>query len=261
MEANYWARVLHRRQLGRRRFLAGAAAAAGAGLLAACSKSNNNAPGSAGPAKRGGSLTQASVGTDAKSFHPYLTTDSPSAAYQGYVYGVGLSQRDPKSLEQIPFGATWTVSADKKTYTFTLKDIKWSDGQPLTTDDFVWTYQQAIKPENKFPYVDNLDLIDSYVAGDPRTLVVTLKDALTVGLEAADQITPLPRHIWEKYPWGDPSKNPEINNPSVISGMWKLKEWKQEDHATFQANDAYFDSRPNIDQMTVQVFGTPEVAF
>jgi peptide/nickel transport system substrate-binding protein len=43
--------------------------------------------------------------------------------------------------------------------------------------------------------------------------------------------------------------------------MWKLKEWKQEDHATFVANDLYFDGRPNIDQMTVRVYGTPEVAF
>jgi peptide/nickel transport system substrate-binding protein len=261
MDANYWSRDLHRWRFGRRRFLAGAVAAAGAGFLAACSRSNNQTPSSSGTAARGGTLTQAIVGTDAKSFHPYLTTDAPSAAYQGYVYGVAMSKRDPKTLEQVPFGATWTVSDDKKTYTFTLKDIKWSDGQPLTTDDFVWTYQQAIKPENKYPYVDNLALIASYTAKDPKTLVVTLNDALTVGLEAADSVTPLPRHVWEKYPWSDPSKNPEILSPTVASGMWKLKEWKQQDHATFVANDGYFDGRPNIDQMTIRVFGTPEVAF
>jgi peptide/nickel transport system substrate-binding protein len=261
MDANYWSRDLARRRVDRRRFLAGAVAAAGAGFLAACSRGNNQTSSSSGSATKGGSLTQAIVGTDAKSFQPYLTTDAPSASYQGYIYGVSMSKRDPKSLAQVPFGATWTVSDDKKTYTFTLKDIKWSDGQPLTTDDFVWTYQQAIKPENKYPYVDNLALISSYTAKDPKTLVVTLNDALTVGLEAADSITPLPRHIWEKYPWGDPSKNPEILNPSVVSGMWKLKEWKQQDHATFLANDSYFDGRPNIDQMTIRVFGTPEVAF
>ena len=245
--------------VSRRRFLAAGAAAAGAGLLAACTSGTPKA-GNGTPA-RGGSLTQAIVGTDAKSFHPYLTTDTASSSYQGYVFGVSLSQLDPKTLEHIPFGASWTVSDDKKTYTFALKDIQWSDGQPLTTDDFVWTYQQAIKPENQYPYAENLALIDSYVAKDPKTLVVTLKDALTVGLETADMIVPLPRHVWEKYPWDDPSKNPEILNPSVAGGMWKLKEWKQEDHATFEANDTYFDGRPNIDTMTVRVFGTPEVAF
>jgi peptide/nickel transport system substrate-binding protein len=250
-----------RRGFGRRRFLAGAAAA-GAGLLLACSKSNEqSSTPAAGNAPKGGSLTQALVGTDAKGFHPYLTTDTESSSYQGYVYGVSLSQYDPKSLQQIPFGATWTVSDDQKTFTFTLKDIKWSDGQPLTTDDFVWTFQQASKPENKYPYAENLGLIASYTAKDPKTLVVTLNDALIVGLETADSITPLPRHIWEKYDWTDPSKNPEILNPTVTSGMWKLKEWKREDHATFVANDLYFDGRPNIDTMTLRVFGTPEVAF
>ncbi len=262
MDENYWLRSRRTLSVTRRRFLAGMAAAAGAGMLAACSRGASNRPGAAsGTPTRGGTLTQASVGTDAKSFHPYQTTDAASSSYQGYVYGVNMSQYDPKTLEQIPFAATWSVSDDKKTYTFNLKDIQWSDGTPLTTDDFVWTYQQAIKPENQYPYAENLDLIASYTAKDPKTLVVTLKDALIVGLEAADAITPLPRHIWEKYPWGDPSKNPEILHPSVSSGMWKLKEWTQEDHATFVANDLYFDGRPNIDTMTVRVFGTPEIAF
>jgi len=262
MSNSYWTNRRHVAAFSRRRLLAGGAALAGAGLLAACSKGSQSASnGAPGTPTKGGTLTQAIVGTDAKSFHPYLTTDSPSGSYQGYVFGVNLSQYDPKTLEHIPFGATWTVSDDKKTYTFTLKNIQWSDGQPLTTDDFVWTYQQAIKPENQYPYADNLSLIDSYVAKDAHTLVVTLTDALTVGLEAADAILPLPRHVWEKYPWGDPSKNPEISSPSVVSGMWKLKEWKQEDHATFEANDSYFDGRPKIDTFTIRVFGTPEVAF
>jgi len=262
MADNYWTGAYRRRAVSRRRFLAAGAAAAGVCLLASCSKSNNASPTpSAGNAPKGGTLTQTVVGTDAKSFHPYLTTDTESSSYQGYVYGVSMSQYDPKTLQQIPFGGTWTVSDDQKTYTFTLKDVKWSDGTPLTADDFAWTYQQAKKPENKYPYAENLDLIDTYTAKDPKTLVVTLKDALIVGLETADAITPLPRHIWEKYDWSDPSKNPEILNPTVTSGMWKLKEWKREDHATFVANDSYFDGRPNIDTLTVRVFGTPEVAF
>ncbi len=261
MVENSWIRRADRARLTRRRLLAAGMATGAAGLFAACTSGSKSSAGPSGTPGRGGSLMQAIVATDAKSFHPYLTTDEPSASFQGYVFGVSLSQRDPKTLEQIPFGATWTLSDDKKTYTFTLKDIQWTDGQPLTTDDFVWTYQQALKPENQYPYADNLSLIDSYVAKDPKTLVVTLKQALTVGLETADSIVPLPRHVWEKYPWSDPSKNPEIMSPSVLSGMWKLKEWKPEDHATFEANDTYFDGRPNIDTMTVRVYGTPEVAF
>lgn len=287
MEQNYWTSARTLRRLSRRRFLAAGAVVAGSAALAACGGSQNkpaaNGPsgnsassGAAGTAAakaaasgttpanapKGGTLTQTIVGTDAKSFHPYQTTDTVSSSYQGRVYNGSLTRYDPKTLDSIPDAAEkWTVSDDKKTYTFTLKDIKWSDGTPLTTDDYVWTYQQAIKPENKYPYAQNLDVVQSYTAQDPKTLVVTLKDALVIGLQNSDAITPLPRHIWEKLDWGDPVKNPEILNPSVASGWFKLKEWKKDDHATFNANDLAFDGRPNIDTDTFRIFGTQALAY
>lgn len=213
---------------------------------------------------KGGTLTLTQVGTDAKSFHPYQTTDTVSSAYQGYLYGGGgLTQYDPQTLELVGFAAEkWTLSDDKKTVTFTLKDgLKWSDGTPMTTADYVWTYQQAIKPENKYAYVQNFEPIASFEAKDAKTLVVTLKEAITVAVETADAVTPLPKHIWEKLDWNDPTKNPEMSAPTVGSGMWKLKEWKRDDHATFVANDLYWEGRPNIDTLTVRIFGTEALAY
>ena len=94
----------------------------------------------------------------------------------------------------------------------------------MTTDDYVWTYQQVIKPENKYPYLENFGDITAFVAQDPKTLVVTLKDAFSTGLiTAGSAITPLPRHIWEKLDWSDPTKNPEINAPTVASGLVEIE--------------------------------------
>ncbi len=211
---------------------------------------------------KGGSITEA-VTSDGKSFHPYLTSDTASSGLWNYVHGLSLIRYDENTLDIRGQGAEkWDISPDKKTYTFTLRDgLKWSDGVPITADDFVWTYQQAIKPENKYPYVENLKAFQSYTAKDPRTLVVTLNEALVVGLENADAVTPLPRHIWEKYDWSDSTKNPEINAPTVGSGTYKLKEWKRDDHATFIANDYYFEGRPNLDSITLRVFGTQALAY
>jgi len=211
---------------------------------------------------KGGSITQA-VTSDGKSFHPYLTKDTASGGLINYVHGFTLTKYDENTLDVRGQGAEkWEISPDKKTYTFTLRDgLKWSDGAPLTANDFVWTYQQAIKPENKYPYVENLKKFESYIAKDPRTLVVTLNEALVVGLENADVITPLPQHIWEKYSWSDSTKNPEINAPTVGSGAYKLKEWKRDDHATFVASDTYFEGRPNLDSVTLRVFGTQTLAY
>lgn len=248
------------------------APAAIASPSAAASPAVSTAAAAAGPTTaaapatipKGGTLTLTQVGTDAKSFHPYQTTDTVSSAYQGYVYGGGsLTQYDPNTLELVGFAAEkWTLSDDKKTVTFTLKDnLKWSDGTPMTTADYVWTYEQAKKPENKYPYVQNFEPIVAFEAKDPKTLVVTLNEAITVAVETADAVTPLPKHVWEKLDWADPTKNPEIGSPTVVNGMWKLKEWKRDDHATFVANDSYWEGRPYIDQLTVRVFGTEALAY
>lgn len=216
----------------------------------------------AGTPRRGGTLTVATT-ADAVSFHPYKTTDAASGTYQGYVFGASLTKRDPKTLEIVPeLAEKWTVSEDKTTYTFTLREgVKWSDGQPLTSADFLWTFEQANKPENKYPYRSNFEDIVSYTAPDPRTIVVKIKEPLAVGLEMADAVTPLPKHIWEKYDWNDPEKNPEIMKPTVGLGMWKLKEWRREDHATFVPNELYFDGPPYISELVVRIVPSQAVAF
>lgn len=217
---------------------------------------------SAGAPKAGGSMVSASAG-DAISFHPYTVTDSASRGYQGLVYGGGLWEYDPRTLEPRPEAATgWTTSDDRLTYTFKLRDdLRWSDGAPLTSADYKWTFDQASNPANKYPYISNLQLVASYEAPDPRTIVVKLKEPVVVGLEAAEAVTPLPKHVWENLDWADPSKNPQIMAPTVSSGPYILKEWVKDDHATFVANDNYHGGRPLIDTYTVRIVPSQEIAF
>jgi len=203
---------------------------------------------------RGGDYKEL-LGTDAVSFQIYQTTDPSSRVYQDKVYASGLWLRDPQTLQPIPgMAESWTVSPDGKTYTFNLrKDIKWSDGTPLTANDFEWTYVQASKPENKYPYIDTFKDIATYTATDDYVLQIGLKDSTCIGLTTVDAITPLPKHIWSKYDWSDPNKNPEILNPTVVSGPYKLKEWRRDDHATFVRNDLYYRGAPNFDSDTVRI--------
>jgi peptide/nickel transport system substrate-binding protein len=212
--------------------------------------------------KQGGSMVMATT-SDAVTFHPYLRTDTASGAYQGLVYGGSLVQYDPKTLESIPEAAkSWSISEDKLTYTFALRDdLLWSDGTPITSADYKWTFDQAIKPENKYPYVSNLQQIQSYEAPDPRTIVVKLKEAIVVGIETADAVVPLPKHIWAKLDWSDPQKNPQILAPTVGSGPYLLKEWQKDSRAVFTANEKYYDGRPSIDTVTYRIVPSSEIAY
>jgi peptide/nickel transport system substrate-binding protein len=221
-------------------------------------------PGAAqGPIRTGGDMSYAAT-SDAVSFHPYKVTDAQSRSYQGLVYASGMLTPEPfEPIKRRPnMAASWTVGEDRVTYTFHLRpDLRWSDGFPITSADFKWTFDQARNPDNAYPYVSNLKTIVSYEAPDPETVVVTLDEPLAIGLENADAIVPLPKHIWERLDWNDPQRNPEILNPTVSSGPFKLKEWQRDAHAVFVANDLYFKGRPNLDSYTVQILPNQQIAF
>jgi peptide/nickel transport system substrate-binding protein len=242
-----------------------ALAAALAVLVTACSSSEPTDRRAANnPSASGGNMVAAST-ADAVSFHPYKTSDTASSEYQGLVYGGGMLDRDPQQPEKFigNFAESWTIDPDEVTYTFTLRpNLVWSDGQPLTANDFEWTYQQASNPANLWPYVSNLENIESYAARDERTIVVKLKEPVAVGLEMADAISPpLPRHIWEKLDWNDSTKNPEINKPTVGSGPFLLKDWQRDSQVTIVPTERYFKGRPKLDSYTIRIAGNPTIAY
>ena len=78
--------------------------------------------------------------------------------------------------------ASYTVSDDGLTYTFTLRDgLKWSDGSAITAEDFVYSWNRAISPDTAADYEYMFEVIDGYKDGklnvtavDEKTLEVKL---------------------------------------------------------------------------------------
>jgi peptide/nickel transport system substrate-binding protein len=214
--------------------------------------------------KKGGEYRSVAT-SDAVSFHPFTTSDSASFAYQGLVWSGDLLRLDEKTLEYVPnMAESYTISEDGLTFTFKLRqDLKWSDGRPLTAQDYQWTYDQVIKPENEFPYLEQLEFITSYEALDDHTLQIKIKEVYAPALgQMSGLITPLPKHIWEKLDWSDPEKNPEINSPTVVSGPYKLVEWKRDQHAVFEANENYwYHGAPNITRYNIEIVPDPDISY
>jgi len=83
------------------------------------------------------------------------------AAYDirvGYAAFQGLCTYDPADFTVQPGVAeSWTVSDDGLTYTFHLRDdAKWSDGRPVTADDFLTAWRLALLPDTAPPYAEFL---------------------------------------------------------------------------------------------------------
>ena len=203
--------------------------------------------------------------SDAVSFHPYQTTDTASSGYQGMVYTGGLLRLDEDTLEYIPnMAESYNISEDGLTFTFNLRqDMKWSDDEPITANDFQWTYDQVTDPVNEFPYLSQLEFITSYKALDDYTLEIKIDEIYAPALgQMSGLVQPLPKHIWENLDWSDPEQNPEINNPTVVSGPYKLVEWKRDQFIIFEANENYwYHGAPNITRQTQEIVPDQDIAY
>ncbi|MBV9324172.1 MAG: ABC transporter substrate-binding protein [Chloroflexi bacterium] len=232
------------------------------------------APPAATSAASGQTLSIASLANLSKTLHPFPDAasytqswiDTSILIWGGGDGAGGLLAFDWDSLDYKPAMAADMpkVSDDGKTYTFTLRnDLKWSDGSPITVDDFQFAWDNASKKENDFVNLDQLEEITSFTTPDQNTIQITLNEpkARDVALGTVNSIGPIPKKVWEGKPWNDASANPEILNPSVVLGPYKVQEFKIAERGSFVPVSTYPAGQPKIPQVEILPGQQPTVAY
>jgi len=126
------------------------------------------------------------VGAEPEELDPQLTT-SVAAGDVIRALVEGLVGEDPRTLAPVPGVAErWEISEDNLEYTFHFRpDARWSNGDPVTAEDFVFSYQRMLSPNLAAQYAYMLYAIDgarAFHAGETT-------DFSTVGVEAIDERT------------------------------------------------------------------------
>jgi peptide/nickel transport system substrate-binding protein len=224
----------------------------------------------AGQAKPGGRIILGEF-ADAKTLNPVTVTDVPSDVVTSRIYS-SLIAIDPKTGEVGPgLAEKFDFSADGKTLTFQLRDgLKFSDGSPITGDDFKFTVMATLRSK-KTNHKNNVDQIagaKEYISGgaddvsgikvDGTTITVTLVNPFCPALNQIGGLNIIPKSVFGKYlDPKDASKNlddaPENNAPPVASGAFTFKEWVPNDHITLVRNDNYWQ-KANIDEWVHKVY-------
>jgi peptide/nickel transport system substrate-binding protein len=198
--------------------------------------------------KKGGTIIRGDV-TDVRTLNPLLVSDTASGEVTSLMFD-GLVDIDPDSLDPIPnLAVKWDVSADNKTYTFTLKDgVKWHDGQPFTANDAKFSYDLYMNPDTGTPRAGTLkDRIASVEAKDPTTLVITLKAVVAPFLVSDCGYGLLPQHLLKDVKPADIPTNEFTTAKPIGTGSFKFKEFKTGDHVTLVANPDYHRGAPALD--------------
>ncbi|SFX21086.1 oligopeptide transport system substrate-binding protein [Thermoactinomyces sp. DSM 45891] len=185
------------------------------------------------------------------------TTDGPSGIVTANVQeGLYRHAKDGKSVEPALVDGEPQVSADKLTYTFKIRDAKWSDGKPVRAQDFEFAWKRTLTPETAAEYAMILwDLKNGRAFNEKKTAKVE-----DVGVKALDDKTlevklekPLPylknllafpmylpqREDIVKQYGKDFAKNAKAN---VYNGPYKLVDWKQKQSLTLEKNENYWDA-------------------
>jgi peptide/nickel transport system substrate-binding protein len=172
------------------------------------------------------------------------------------------NQPVPELAAEIPSTENGGVSEDGKTLTIKLRnDINWSDGEPVTADDFVFTYDMIMSDKNvvqsRYPYED---YVESVEAQDPQTVVVNFKEPFAAWLTNIFSGSPsaaqgvLPKHILQPVFDADGTiDNAEWNKaPTVGVGPFVFSEWESGSHIIFKANPNWINP-PKLDQIFIQI--------
>ncbi|MFD0715379.1 peptide-binding protein [Paenibacillus sp. GCM10027626] len=142
-------------------------------------------------------------------------------------------------------------SEDKKVMTIKIRnDAKFSDGQPVTADDVVFTYNIPINPEHVSPRKGTFDAIEKVEKVDDTTIKFTFKEPYAGYIDTLIYNI-MPQHLLKDASVKDMDKSDFYKNP-VGSGPFKLQEWKSGQYLTFVRNENYY-GKAGLDKVTIKI--------
>lgn len=160
----------------------------------------------------------------------------------------------PVLVSEMPSLENGGISEDGKTITFKLRDdIVWSDGTPITSEDFVFTYEMTMDPNNTVASQSPYDEMASVTAPDAQTVVVTFNDVFAPWAATLWKGI-LPKHVLQAEFDSAGSLNESSYNrtPEVGCGPFNFAEWEAGSFARFVANDNYWLGRPSLDEIFIR---------
>ncbi|MBS4537002.1 peptide ABC transporter substrate-binding protein, partial [Clostridium sp. D2Q-11] len=190
------------------------------------------------------------------SLDPQLTQDHTSSnILNDALEGIIRLDEDGVPKQGSGMAESWEESEDGTKITFKLRDAKWSDGEPVTANDFEFTWKRALNPDTASTYafmaygikngeayntgeITNADEV-GVKAIDDKTLEVTLErpDPTFISKLQNSTLFPIREDLVEK--WGD-KYGSEVDY-MVFNGPFVITEWEHESQLNMEKNPDYWN--------------------
>ncbi|HEY0687739.1 MAG TPA: ABC transporter substrate-binding protein, partial [Kribbella sp.] len=213
--------------------------------VAACS-----AGASSSPTASNGADQSLAIGLVAEPASLDFTTTDGAAIPQALLDNVydGLVKQDENGKIVPDLAKSWTVSPDRKTYTFALVDnAKFTNDKPFTAADAVFSINR-VKSKWTTSLKTAMDVVQEAKATSPTELKVTLSKP------SNDWLFRMTTRIGAMFSQTGVDK---LATDPVGTGPYKFGSWKRGDSIVLQRNDAYWGTKPFFNQVTLKYFKDP----
>ncbi len=166
----------------------------------------------------------------------------------------GLTRMTPKSTHEPAVAEKIDISLDQLTYTFHLRNSYWSDGSPVTANDFAYAWRTMLEPSFPCPNanllypIKNSELVKQGKLSvnelgihviDDKTLEVTLERPTPYFLDLTSFCVffPVPEKVASEHPrWAD-----KLGPHLLTNGPFRLDSWKPNDHLSFSKSPSFWE--------------------
>ena len=173
--------------------------------------------------------------------------------------------------------ATLALDQENNKATITLKEgLKWSDGEPLTAEDVIYSYEVIGHPDYTGIRYDgtfqNVVGMEEYHSGEADTISgITQVDDVTVEIEF-QEVSPsmlqagggvwsyaMPKHYLEDVPVGELASSEKIRSTPVGDGPFRITKVTPGESVEYEANEYYWQGEPKLDNVVVEVVPSSSV--
>lgn len=173
--------------------------------------------------------------------------------------------------------ATLALDQENNKATITLKEgLKWSDGEPLTAEDVIYSYEVIGHPDYTGIRYDgtfqNVVGMEEYHSGEADTISgITQVDDVTVEIEF-QEVSPsmlqagggvwsyaMPKHYLEDVPVAELASSEKIRSTPVSDGPFRITKVTPGESVEYEANEYYWQGEPKLDNVVVEVVPSSSV--
>lgn len=238
------------------------------GILAGCGKEAKTEE-QTGQKEEGGSQAEASDGIkeggtfvvsverEPQTYNPDAKSDDGNLVVVHNVFNKlvkinGYDQVVPDLAE------SWEFTPDGTSVTFKLhENVKWHDGEPFTSEDVKWTFDQIIEQEGFA--ASSLSDIEQISCPDENTVTMQLKgpNSGIISYLAWNGTFIMPKHIYEGTDWLEN----EANQNPIGTGPFKFVEHKAGQTITLEKNEEFFGDKPHLDKIVISIIPDQNTAY